>query len=365
MKNYLQLFKQTYQEFNADKAPRLGAALAYYTIFSIAPILLIAIAIAGMVFGKEAAQHEITGQLQGLLGASAAHAIEEMIKNAAKPKSGTIATIVGVITLIFGASGVFTQLKDALNTIWNVPPKESTGIMGMIRDKFLSISMVFGVGFLLLVSLVFDAAISAVGKYANRMLPGGQSLWQALQLAVSFGVVLVLFALIFRFLPDTKVQWRDVWFGAVFTAFLFVLGKFALSLYLGKAAVGSSYGAAGSLIVLLVWIYWSAQILFFGAEFTQVYAKTHGSRIGDMTTDKSKPPERRASNPEGAAKPEAGDSTTRPAAVPSAAAAKSAGGGGVVKLAAGGFAGLLLGAIVGGITALVIAFKSLKKILWS
>ncbi|MCU1348411.1 MAG: Ribonuclease, partial [Acidobacteria bacterium] len=257
MKKYLDLLKQTYQEFVADKAPRLGAALAYYTIFSIAPLLLIAIAIAGMVFGQKAAQHEITAQLQGLLGAAGAHAIEEMLANAARPKAGMIATVVGVITLIFGASGVFTQLKDAMNTIWNVPPKPASGIMSMIREQFLSITMVFGVGFLLLVSLVIDAAIAAVGKYANNVLPGGQSLWQALQLAVSFAVVLVLFAMIFRYLPDTKVAWRDVWLGAVSTAILFILGKFALALYLGKGAVGSSYGAAGSLIVLLVWIYWS------------------------------------------------------------------------------------------------------------
>jgi membrane protein len=362
VKKYLDLLKQTYQEFAADKAARLGAGLAYYTIFSIAPLVLIAIAIAGMVFGQEAAQHEITGQLKGLLGTAAAKSIEEMIQNAAKPKAGTVATIVGIVTLIFGASGVFTQLKDALNTIWNVPAKESSGIMGMIKDKFLSMAMVLGVGFLLLVSLILDAAVAAVGKYANSILPGGESLWHGLQLALSFGVVLVLFALIFRYLPDTRVQWRDVRLGALSTAILFIIGKFALSLYLGKAAVGSSYGAAGSLIVLLVWIYWSAQILFFGAEFTQVYAKTHGSRIGDMATDKNKPPERReAAKIDAAAK---GVSTTKPAAPPRPVAAKS-GGGGAVQLAAGGIAGLFLGAIVGGITALVVTIKSVKKIFWT
>jgi membrane protein len=364
MKKYFGLLKQTYQEFSADKATRLGAALAYYTIFSIAPLLLIAIAVAGMVFGQEAAQHEITGQLKGLLGASAAKAIEEMITNAAKPKAGTIATIIGIVTLVFGASGVFTQLKDALNTIWNVPEKQSSGIMGMLKDKFLSISMVFGVAFLLLVSLVIDSVIAALGKYAGSILPGGEALWQGLQLAVSFGVVLVLFGLLFRYLPDTKVEWRDVRLGALVTALLFIIGKFALSLYLGKAAVGSSYGAAGSLIVLLVWIYWSAQILFFGAEFTQVYAKTHGSRIGDMTTDKNKPPERReAARIEAEAKgiPPKGAGTKRPVPRLQPAAAKS-GGGGAVKLAAGGVAGLFLGAIVGGLTALVIAIKSVKKI---
>jgi membrane protein len=356
------LLRESVSRWVDDFAPSMGAALSYYTIFSIAPLLLIAIAIAGMVFGKEAAQHEITGQLQGLLGASAAKAIEEMIKNAAKPKAGTIATIVGVVTLIFGASGVFTQLKDALNTIWNVPEKKSSGILGMIKDKFLSISMVFGVGFLLLVSLVLDAALSAMGKFAQNLLPGGEGVWQALQLGVSFLVVLVLFALIFRYLPDTKVEWRDVWLGAIATAGLFVIGKFALSLYLGKAAVGSSYGAAGSLIVLLVWIYWSAQILFFGAEFTQVYAKTHGSRIGDMATDKNEPPEKREAAQLDAAK---GSGTKKPAPQPGLVAAKAGGGGGAGKLVAGGLAGLLLGAIVGGLTALLIAIKSVKKIFWT
>jgi membrane protein len=246
MKKYLALFKQAFKEFGDDKATRLGASLAYYTIFSIAPLLLIAIAIAGMVFGKEAAQGQIYGQLRSVLGPAAAESIQTMIGNAAKPKAGSLATIIGVITLIFGASGVFSQLKDALNSIWNVDAKKSAGVMGMIKDRFLSVSMVFSVGFLLLVSLIVDAAIAAVGKYASSHLPGGDAIWQILQLALSFAVVTVLFAMIFRYLPDIKVEWRDVWFGAAFTSFLFVLGKFLLGIYLGKAAVGSSFGAAGS-----------------------------------------------------------------------------------------------------------------------
>lgn len=272
MKRAFVLLKNTWSQFSAHKAPRLGAALAYYTLFSVAPLLMIAIAIAGMVFGREAAQGEILDQLRGVLGTSAADAIQEMIRNAARPKSGTIATIIGIVTLLFGAGGVFSQLKDSLNTVWDVAPKQAGGIMAAIREKFLSIAMVLGTGFLLLVSLVIDAAIAAMGKYASSVLPGGEALWQTLQLVVSLGVVTVLFAMIFRFLPDIRVAWRNVWLGALFTAFLFVVGKFALALYLGKTAVGSSYGAAGSLVVLLVWIYWSAQILLFGAEFTRVYA---------------------------------------------------------------------------------------------
>jgi membrane protein len=277
MKRYYLLFKQAFTEFGEDKAQRLGAALAYYTIFSLAPLLLIAIAIAGMVFGREAAQGQIFGQLRGVLGSQAAQAVQEMVKGAAKPKSGTIATVVGIVTLLFGAAGVFGQLKDALNTIWNVEPKTTGGIMAMIKDRFLSFAMVFGVGFLLLVSLVLDAAVAAAGKFVGDRLPGGEVLWQGVQLVMSLAVVTLLFALIFRFLPDVHPTWRDVWFGAIFTGVLFVLGKFALGIYFAKSAVGSSFGAAGSLIALLLWVYYSAQIFFLGAEFTRQYALAFGS----------------------------------------------------------------------------------------
>src|SRR4051794_27137626 len=227
MKRYFLLFKQAFSEFGEDKAQRLGAALAYYTIFSLAPMLLIAIAIAGMVFGREAAQGQIFSQLSGVLGSQAAETVQAMVKSAAKPKSGTVATVIGVVTLLFGAAGVFGQLKDALNTIWNVEPKKKGGIMTMIKDRFLSFAMVFGTGFLLLVSLVLDAAVAAAGKFVGSRLPGGEALWQAVQLVVSLAIITLLFALIFRFLPDTHPAWRDVWFGAIFTAVLFVLGKFA------------------------------------------------------------------------------------------------------------------------------------------
>jgi membrane protein len=277
MKRYLDLLKQAFAEFQRHKALRLGAALAYYTLFSIAPLLLIAIAIAGIVFGRSQAQAQIVEQLRRLMGDAGEKAITEMLASAGKPKTGTLAIVIGTVTLLVGAAGVFGNLKDALDTIWNVEAKPSGGIMGLIKQRFLSFSMVLGVGFLLLVTLVFDAVIASIGKYAGNRLPGGEALWQSLQLLVSFAVVTVLFALIFRFLPDIHIEWRDVRAGAFFTAFLFVVGKFALGLYLGKSAVGSSYGAAGSIVVLLVWIYWSTNILFFGAEFTQVYARTQGS----------------------------------------------------------------------------------------
>jgi membrane protein len=340
MKRYFNLFREAFAEFSADKAPRLGAALAYYTIFSLAPLLLISISIAGMVFGREAAQGEIFGQLRGVLGTQTAAAVQEMVKNAAKPKSGTIATVIGIATLLFGAAGVFGQLKDALNTIWNVEPKKEGGFMKMVKDRFLSFAMVLGIGFLLLVSLVLDSGVAAAGHFLGNRLPGGEAIWQAIQLVISLGVVTVLFAMIFRFLPDTHPTWRDVWFGAIFTAVLFVVGKFAIGLYLGKSAVGSSYGAAGSLVVLLLWVYYSAQILFFGAEFTQVYARTHGS----MAEAKEK-----------TAAP------TRPAPTP-VVFIPPAPAGGAMKLAAGGALGLFLGTLLGGFGTVLMVLKSVKKL---
>src|SRR6185436_14839305 len=354
MRRYFELFKQTFREFGEDKAPRLGAALAYYTIFSIAPLLLIAIAVAGFVFGEEAAHKEISGQLGGLLGREGATGIEEMIESAAKPKTGTLATIVGIVTLFLGASGVFMQLKDALNTIWNVEAKKAKGIVGILRERFLSLAMVCGIGFLLLVSLIFDAAISAMGNYVDRIFPGGEAVLQVVQLIVSFGLVTLLFAAMFRFLPDVRPTWRDVWFGALFTAVLFVLGKLGLSVYLGKAAIGSSYGAAGSLVILLVWVYWSAQILFFGAEFTQVYARTHGSMAGDDSKVEARA---QADRPED--RPKAAAPATLP---PVPVYAKQKSGGGIVKVAAGGAAGLFVGAIAGVVSAFLLLLKAAKRV---
>ncbi|HEY1015255.1 MAG TPA: YihY/virulence factor BrkB family protein [Herpetosiphonaceae bacterium] len=272
------LLKQTGKEWSEDKVPRLGAALAYYTVFSIAPLLIIAIGIAGLVLDREAATGQIQAQLDGLLGVDAAKAIQEMIQGASKPSSGILATVIGLATLLFGASGVFGQLQDSLNTIWEVAPKPGRGILGTLKDRFLSFTMVLGVGFMLLVSLVISAALAGIGKYFENLgIP--TFLFEAINFAVSFGVITLLFAAIYKVLPDVKIQWRDVWIGAAVTALLFTIGKFLIGLYLGRSSVASSYGAVGSLAILLLWVYYSAQILFFGAEFTQVYANAYGSRV--------------------------------------------------------------------------------------
>lgn len=358
MAKYLTVLKDTFREFGEDKAPRLGAALAYYTIFSIGPLLLIAVAMAGLFFGQEAAQGKISAELGKVFGAQMAKSLEQMVEAAAKPKSGTIATIVGVITLMLGASGVFGQLKDALNTIWNVEKKKAAGILGFIKERFLSMAMVLGIGFLLLVTLVLDTAISAMGGYVSRFV-GGEAVAYVLSLVLSFLIATVLFAAIFRVLPDLKIAWHDVWFGAILTAILFVVGKWGLGIYLGKAAPGSAYGAAGSLVILLIWVYWSAQILFLGAEFTQVYARRFGSLKGDTSKREAR---------EQADRPEDRPKTAEPVIVRPTMIApmygKQKSGGAMVKVAAGGAAGLMLGALLGGVSAFVMVVKGAKKMLF-
>ena len=263
-----------------DQAPTLGAALAYYTVFSLAPLLIIAISIAGLAFGREAAQGQIFIQLRDLLGDAGGKAIQDMVQNAnARPTTGLVATLIGFLTLLFGASGVFGQLQTSLNAIWGVRPKPGRGVLGIVRDRFLSFGFILVVGFLLLVSLFLTTLIAFVGNRFGGMAPGMETLVQILNSVLSVAVITLLFAMIFKFLPDAQIAWRDVWIGALITAALFTAGKFALGLYLGKSGVASSYGAAGSLIVLLLWVYYSAQILFFGAEFTQVYANRFGTRV--------------------------------------------------------------------------------------
>jgi membrane protein len=275
----LELFKDTFSNWNKDHAPRLGAALAYYTVFSLGPLLIIVIAIAGLVFGAEAAQGQIVGQMQGLVGEQGAVFIQAAIESASQPRSSVIASVIGIVTLLLGALGVFAQLQDALNVIWDVTPKPDRGWRGLIEDRLLSFSMILVVGFLLLVSLLASTALAAFFKYVGGVVPMTAVVAEGVNFFVSFAVITLLFALIFKYLPDARIAWSNVWIGAAMTALLFTIGKVILGIYLGNSAVSSAYGAAGSLVVVLVWVYYSAQILFFGAEFTKVYANRYGAGI--------------------------------------------------------------------------------------
>jgi membrane protein len=273
------VIKTTASDWIDDDAPRLAAALAYYALLSLAPLIVLTLAVAGLALDEEAARGGIASELGSLVGASGAAAIESIVANAKAPAAGIISSILGVIVLLFGASGVFGELESALNTIWEVKPRPGRGLKGLLRDRLFSFAMVMGVAFLLLVSLVVSAVLSALGRFLSNSLPGGEVLWQALNLCLSLAVVTALFALIFKLVPAAKIAWHDVWIGALVTAVLFTLGKLLIGLYLGKSGISSAYGAAGSLVLLVVWVYYSASILLFGAEFTQVFAKRFGSRI--------------------------------------------------------------------------------------
>lgn len=285
------LVKDTFKEWSEDKAARLGAALAYYTIFSIGPLLLIVVAIASFVFAN--AQSQIVSTVQGVVGKESADVIAQTMDNANKSGANIFATIIGIVTLLLGASGVFGQLKDALNTIWEVQPKPGQGLLHTIRERFLSFTMVLGTGFLLLVSLIVSAAVSVLNDFLKSILPGGDIIGFIISLITSLLIVSVMFMLLFKFLPDVKISWSDVWIGGLVTAILFIVGQFLLGLYIGSGAVGSSFGAVSSLVVILVWIYYSTQILFLGAEFTQVYTNTYGSHVkpkanAEMVTEEAR-----------------------------------------------------------------------------
>ena len=282
-KGLFTIIKETFQDWSADKASRLAASMAYYTLFSLAPLLVIVIAIIGFILGsQQTVQQRVVEQIGTLISPAAASAINGFINNA-RVHQGTsiLSTILGVILLLVGASGVFGELQDALNTIWNVRVDSKRGFWRTVKDRFLSFTMVLGVGFLLLVSLLISTAISAVMKYFNNLLPGpGDALLlQGINIVLSLGIITLLFALIYKYLPDAEIRWRDVWMGSFVTALLFTIGKFAIGVYLGNSSTASVYGAAGSLVVILLWVYYSTQILFFGAEFTQVYARRHGDEI--------------------------------------------------------------------------------------
>lgn len=262
-----------------DFAPSMGAALAYYTLFSIAPLLIIVIAIAGLVFGQDAARGEIVVQIQSLIGRDGAIAVQGLLKSTSEPAQGIVAIVVSTIMLIIGATSVFAELQSDLDRIWRVPvPAKQTGIIVILRTRLLSFGLVLGLGFLLLVSLLIGTAIAAAGKWWDGFFAGWEAILQAIDFCISFAISTALFAMIYKLMPRARIAWRDVWIGAAVTALLFEIGKMLIGLYLGKTSVASGFGAAGSLVVLLVWVYFAAQIFLLGAEFTWAYAHERGSQ---------------------------------------------------------------------------------------
>jgi membrane protein len=276
------LMKDAAIAWRDDYAPSMGAALAYYTTFSAAPLLLIVVSVAGLVFGQEAARGEIFNQLRGLIGEQGAIAMQGLLQSVNKPAEGALATVIGVVVLLVGSTTVFAELQDSLDRIWRAPVRDrSGGLWSLLRARVLSFGMILGIGFLLMVSLVVSAALSALGRWWAPMFGGWELLLQGVNLLVSFVLITVIFALIYKIMPRVRVAWRDVWVGASATALLFSIGKSLIGLYIGHSGVTSGFGAAGSLVVVLLWVYYSAQIFLLGAEFTWVYAHSHGSRCGE------------------------------------------------------------------------------------
>ncbi|RYY89937.1 MAG: YihY/virulence factor BrkB family protein [Chitinophagaceae bacterium] len=274
------LLKQSFKGFSEDKVPKLSASLAYYTIFSLAPILIVIISLCGIFLGQEAVSGQLFGQIKGIVGAESASQIQEMIQNASLSGKGTISLIIGIVTLLIGATSMFGEMQDSINGIWGIKVHPKAGIKAVIMNRLLSFGMVATLGFLLLVSLAATAVIEGVGgKLMERFPDVSVVLFYIVNLVLTLAVTTILFAGIFKVLPDAKIQWKDVWVGAGATAVLFLIGKFLISLYISKSEIGSTYGSAGSLIVLLVWIYYSSFILYFGAEFTKHYLVAYGPGI--------------------------------------------------------------------------------------
>jgi len=283
------LAEGTWDSFLAHNVPRLGAALAFYTMLSLAPLLVVVVAVAGWVFGREAAVGQLVWQIQDLAGYEGAQAVKALLTAAHKPAAGSIAAILGILTLFAGASSAIAELREALNTIWNVPKKRRgivQSVLAILKDRTMAFAMVLGIGFLLLVSLAINAALAALGGYFQAYLPANEWILQSANFVISFFVVTFLFTLIYKVLPDIYIAWTDVALGAAITSLLFTFGKTLLGLYLGKAAFVSTYGAAGSLVVLLLWVYYSAQIFFLGAEFTHTYAERYGSHPSQAALQK-------------------------------------------------------------------------------
>ncbi len=288
-KRLFRTFKQAASEWSKDSASSRAAALSYYSALSISPLLVIAISIAGLVFGRDEVRGEVIRQIEGLVGSSGAGVIDSMLSST-KSKSGSItATVVGIVTLLLGAGGVFIELQDALNKFWGAHPQQGSGILNFIKTRVLSFAMVLGIGFLLLVSLLLSTAIDAFGAFVIGMWPALQVAAHVFNLLLSVAVVTLLFALIYKILPNVKLKWHDVWTGALVTAVLFSIGKFLIGFYLGRASAASPYGAAASVIVILLWLYYSAQIVYLGAEFTKVHARQHGS-LREQAGEKSAAP---------------------------------------------------------------------------
>lgn len=319
-KRLLDLAKTTWQEWTEDNGASLSAALAYYTVFSLAPILVIAVAVAGLIFGREAAQGQLVNELRGFVGEDGAGLIQDMLANAAQPASGGLAAALGLLTLLFGATGAFSELQNSMNHIWDQPRPPKGGFMAWVTTRLVSFLLVAGTGLILLASLIVGAVLTA----ASQALEGAgisPAIWQVANYVATFALLTLAFAIIFRTLPDVKVAWRDVWPGAILTSVLFAIARFALGLYLQNNSTVSAYGAAGSLVVLLIWIYFSAQLLFLGAEFTQVYSRLFGSRMHEkgivLGSKTQPPPSRKQVAPAGrSAKAEAGTVWKTPAPQP-------------------------------------------------
>ncbi len=354
--SWLKLVKTAASAWVADYAPSMGAALSYYSVFSMAPLLLVVISIAGLVFGEDAVRGELFGQLQSLLGNDAAKAVQDILASVNdKPAQGVLSTVIGIAVLLIGATSVFGELQDALDRIWRAPVRNrSGGLWGLVRARLLSFGMVLGIAFLLMVSLVMGAAVSAMDKWWSGAFAGWELLAQALNMVIGFVLTTGVFAMIYKIMPRVQVQWRDVWFGAVVTALLFTVGRMIIGTYIGKSGVASAFGAAGSLIVVFVWVYYSAQIFLIGAEFTWVYAKTFGSMRHLAVDEVAKSP---------ALTPATNSPVGEPSAVPVNIAEKSVDIPSAMGAAAAGSSrSALLTAGVTGLVAGVLAHWAFRKL---
>ena len=277
------LVKTTVTAWSDDFAPSMGAAISYYTVFSLSPLLVIVIAVAGLIFGEEAVQGQLVGQLQGFMGREGAQAVQTMLKAAHQPTGGIVATVIGSVLLLVGATTVFAELQSSLDRIWKVPEKlKPKGLWAVLRARVLSFGLILTLAFLLMVTLALSSVLSAFGKLASGYLPGSEWVLQAINIGVSIGLSTVLFAMIFKYMPSVKIEWRDVWIGGFVTALLFEVGKYLIGLYIGKSGTTETFAAAGSVVVLLLWVYYAAQIFLLGAEFTKIYANDRGSKVGQQ-----------------------------------------------------------------------------------